>query len=158
MAHHSRTSNRGSAAARSGGEGVIEETERAGRRVRSGHRGARFVGTLLLAGAVLLPGGSACAADGAPDDRVRVYYPVGECDSGIIEIEVFDRASGTWIQHPEHWHIVPGTCQLEDPGRLLQELRYRCADPKFPARNSDWIVGVEVFSPISEDACAPAPD
>jgi hypothetical protein len=123
-----------------------------------GNGRARTLATCLaLLGLGVLPLEVACASGaGDSEDRVRVLYPAGECDSHVIEIEVFDRASGKWQPHPEHWRVQAGTCQEEIAGLLLQELRYRCIDPELPSRNSEWVVGVDVFDPVAASKCEAA--
>lgn len=89
------------------------------------------------------------------EDRVQVFYPKGECETGLIEIEVYNRTTRAWQPHAEHPQIEADTCQREDPGVLLQELRVRCADPEHPARASEWRVGAEVFKPLASSQCKP---
>ena len=89
------------------------------------------------------------------EDRAQVFYPKGECETGVIELEVYERNTQSWRPHAEHPQIKADTCQWEDPGILLQELRVRCADPEQPARASEWLTGVEVFQPLSSALCQP---
>ena len=35
-------------------------------------------------------------------DPIRVHHPKVECGSDQLEVEVYDRATETWIPHPEH--------------------------------------------------------
>lgn len=87
------------------------------------------------------------------EDRVLVFYPKGDCETGWIDIEVYDRDIQTWRAHAEHARVATGSCQLEDPGILLQEIRVRCADPDNRARVSTWRVGAEVFAPVGAEQC-----
>jgi hypothetical protein len=62
-------------------------------------------------------------------DPVRVFYDGGDCGTEAIEIEVFDRAAAVWITHPDHPRVPVPSCQVEDAGGLLNELRWRCFEP-----------------------------
>lgn len=97
--------------------------------------------------------GLARAEDGgAPTaiaDPVEIYLDGGDCDTGTIEIEVFERERAEWIPHPHHPLVAVPSCQSEDAGGLLNEFRWRCAtgDPAAPA---PWrhlpVFDPEVFS------------
>ena len=116
----------------------------------------RGTGGLLLGSALVATGVAPATAGAQTEDHVRVFYPRGECETGVIEIEVFHRASSAWQRHPAHWRIPAATCQEELAGILLQEIRYRCVDPDSPSRASAWTVGVDVFESVSADRCAPS--
>lgn len=105
----------------------------------------------LLLGSVPLQEG--LAQTPAVEDRVRVFFPKGDCDTGWIDVEVYNRKLRIWEPHAEHSRVELGTCQLEDPGVLLQELRVRCVDPGNRARVSEWRVGAEVFKPVGAEQC-----
>jgi len=92
-----------------------------------------------------------------PTDPVRVFYPAGNCATGVIEIELWDRAARAWQPHPAHPRIMADTCQTEDAGDLLNEIRVRCIDPASPARASGWTTGVQVWEPAGAPGCAPPP-
>jgi hypothetical protein len=96
--------------------------------------------------------GVALAGDPS-EELVRVFYPRGDCQTGIIALEIYDRSKPAWVPHPTHPQIEADTCQLELAGRLLQEIRFRCIDPDDPARASDWVVGVDVFRPRAAPQC-----
>jgi hypothetical protein len=102
---------------------------------------------MLLAHAVL-------AAE-SPHDPVRVFYPAGDCSTGVLEIELWNRVVEEWRPHPAHARIMADTCQLEDAGDLLNEIRVRCVDPGNPARASDWLTGVQVYEPADAPGCVP---
>ena len=87
------------------------------------------------------------------EDQVLVFYPKGNCGTGWLDIEVYDRDARVWLPHAHHPRVATESCQVEDPGILLQELRVRCADPANRARVSTWRVGVEVFKPIAAETC-----
>ena len=87
------------------------------------------------------------------ENQVLVFYPKGDCGTGWLDIEVYDRDVRVWLSHAEHPRIATDSCQVEDPGILLQELRVRCADPANRARVSSWRVGAEVFKPVAADKC-----
>ena len=113
-------------------------------------------GPLLMTLAALAcaanPPGSELAAPAARADRALVLYPAGGC-SGVLEIEVFERASESWRPHPAHPQLPPGACVEEPAGGLLNELRVRCADPAGARAPSDWVVGAELA-----DAAAVCPE
>lgn len=111
----------------------------------------RSVYTLVAALAFTLSSGATSAA--GDDARVTVFYPAGACETRRLEIEVFARATRTWKPHPAHPRIDADTCQPEDPGQLLNELRLRCIDPEGKRAPSDWIVGVDLARPADPGAC-----
>ena len=117
-------------------------------------RGAKRAGAcffFLLAG---FSQASLAMADSAvSEEQVRVFYPKGKCETGWIDVEVYARDAGIWLPHPDHPRVATDTCELEDPGILLQEIRVRCADPANRARVSNWRVGAEVFKPLSAEQC-----
>lgn len=113
---------------------------------------AKCLGAGLVLGLCFVQPAQSQAPESEPD-RVQVFYPKGECETGVIEIEVYDRSTQKWQPHAEHPQIEADSCQVEDPGVLLQELRVRCADPKHPARSSEWLTGVEVFEPLANTRC-----
>ena len=90
------------------------------------------------------------------ENQVLVFYPKGDCGTGWLDIEVYDRDARVWLSHAEHPRIATDSCQVEDPGILLQELRVRCADPANRARVSSWRVGGEVFKPVAAEKCKKA--
>lgn len=97
----------------------------------------------------------ALGAGTPPHDPVHVFYPAGSCSSGVLEIELWSRAVEAWRPHPDHPRIMVDTCQLEDAGELLNEIRVRCIDPANPARASAWITGVQVYEPADAPGCVP---
>ncbi len=78
-------------------------------------------------------------------DPVFVFYPRDLCDDGWIGLEVWDRAQLNWIEHPGHPVIPANSCQLEDAGVLLNEIRWRCLASDRAAPEDSWKVGVRVF-------------
>jgi hypothetical protein len=86
-------------------------------------------------------------------ESVTVMFPAGDCATGQLEVEVFDRASGSWRAHPSHPRLAAGRCVTEDSGTLLNELRVRCVDPRAHRAPSEWIVGAEVFRAGSAADC-----
>lgn len=108
--------------------------------------------------AVLLA--AACAAASPvraqeTEERVLVYYPAGGCETGRIQIQVYDRETAGWKDHPEHPLVETGSCQLEVAHRLLNELRIRCVDPKGRRAASDWVSGVDLTPKPGKSPCAP---
>ena len=111
----------------------------------------RSVYTVLAAVALALSPGTIPAA--GDDPPVTVFYPAGGCETRRLEIEVFARATRTWAPHPAHPQIDADTCQPEDPGQLLNELRLRCIDPQGKRAPSEWIVGADLARPADPGAC-----
>lgn len=105
--------------------------------------------------AVVLTAACALGAGTPPHDPVHVFYSAGACTTGVLEIELWSRTVLAWRPHPDHPRIMADTCQLEDAGDLLNEIRVRCTDPANPARASDWITGVQVYEPADAPGCRP---
>jgi hypothetical protein len=108
--------------------------------------------------------GLLCAAAAAParavegnawaQDPVMVYYPRGDCRGDRIELEVFDRDTREWVPHPAHPFVPVESCQVEDAGRLLNELRWRCEEPPDTDPPSVFSVGLDVFDPRVMEQCS----
>jgi hypothetical protein len=116
----------------------------------------RVLRALLLAGLLCAAGGApARAAEGNAwaQDPVLVYYPRGDCRGKQIELEVFDRQSRRWVPHPAHPLVPVESCQLEDAGRLLNELRWRCEEPPGTQPPSVFVV-LDVFDPRVMEQCS----
>jgi von Willebrand factor type A domain len=118
------------------------------RRVRAGF-------LALASGLVAAP----AAGQAGPGEPVHVFYDARACDApdSLLELQVWDRDGASWRPHPRHARIEPDTCQLEDPGYLLNELRYRCIDPRGASPPGAWIVGARVFDPGVVGGCGAAP-
>jgi len=84
-------------------------------------------------------------------DPIHVFYPRGPCEGSHLELEVFHRDSRVWAPHPVHERVPLETCQVEDAGKLLNELRWRCEDPGL---HNPWNVGLNVFDPRVTESCA----
>jgi hypothetical protein len=85
-------------------------------------------------------------------DPVHVRFPA-PCDSGLLELQLWSRTASAWEPHPRHPRVPAGSCQVEDAGYLLNEIRLRCtAAGDQPAEG--WRVGIPVFEPGVVDACA----
>lgn len=108
-------------------------------------------------------------ADAAPwpRDPVYVYYPRAGCRGDEAELELWNRRARSWQPHPGHARVPLESCQLEDAGTLLNEIRWRCverdgraaADPGHGADGGDgaeagWVEGVAVFDPHVMERCA----
>jgi hypothetical protein len=108
----------------------------------------------LLAG--LVAGSATAQPGGAPaaDDPVLVFYPRRDCRGDSIQLEVFDRDTGTWVTHPTHPRVPVESCQVEDAGRLWNEIRWRCVEPPDTDPPSVWTVGIDVFDPHVMERCA----
>jgi hypothetical protein len=89
-------------------------------------------------------------------DPVHVYYPRGDCRGSELDLEVWDRDQRRWRAHPGHARIPLESCQVEDAGILLQEIRSRCVEPEDSQPRPTWVVGLDVFDPQVLETCAPA--
>jgi hypothetical protein len=85
------------------------------------------------------------------EDAIHVFFPRGPCESNHLELETWDRVSRTWLAHPEHPQVPVESCQVEDAGKLLNELRWRCQDPGV---HNPWNMGLDVFDPSITESCA----
>ena len=96
------------------------------------------------------------ADDGSVPDPVHVYYADATCASGELELEIWDREARAWVAHPRHRRVPTQTCQIEDAGVLLNELRWRCADSAVNATAPDagWVIGLDVFDAEVMSHCA----
>ena len=86
---------------------------------------------------------AAVARAAAEFGDVMVLYPVGDCATGVIEVQVYQREGSApgWHAHTEHPRVRAGSIQHEDPSKLLNELRVRCVDPEGVRPPSVWVVG-----------------
>jgi len=116
-----------------------------------------FCSRLAAAALALAAPASAAAQDDTDSswatDPVHVYYDGGDCGTDAIELQVFDREDGAWRPHPHHVRVPVPSCQIEDAGVLLNELRWRCAiepEPEFP---SVWRI-FRVWDPDVMSRCA----
>jgi hypothetical protein len=80
------------------------------------------------------------AAD-APAYESQVYYPRGRCETGLLEVQVYDRQRQRWTAHPEHSRLRTGSCHSEPMSILANDLRVRCIDPEERRAPSHWVVG-----------------
>jgi hypothetical protein len=87
-------------------------------------------------------------------DPVLVFYARSDCRGERIELEVYDRELGIWREHPAHPRVPVDTCQVEDAGRLWNEIRWRCEEPPGSEPPSLWSVGLDVFDPRVMEQCA----
>lgn len=94
------------------------------------------------------------AADPEIVDPVYVFYPRGSCREERIELEVWDREERVWRDHPRHPQVPIESCQLEDAGILLQEIRWRCIETRPVDPPPTWVVGLNVFDPGVMERCA----
>lgn len=104
----------------------------------------------------LLPATPAAAAPAAGEvlDPVYVFYRRGSCHEDQIELQVWDREERAWKEHPRHPRVPIGSCQLEDAGILLQEIRWRCVETRPVDPPPAWVVGLDVFDPDVMERCA----
>ena len=112
-----------------------------------------LVALAALAGEARAQSGPPREASWAPDP-VYVYYPRADCRGDQIELEIWDREDARWRAHPGHPRVPVDTCQLEDAGNLLNELRMRCVEPPESDPPPVWVVGLDVFDPEVMESCA----
>jgi hypothetical protein len=86
-------------------------------------------------------------------DPVFVFYPRDFCSGEQIAIEVWRRDEQRWVKHPRHPVVPVDSCQIEDAGVLLNEIRWRCLERDHSDRNQGWSVGVRVFEPGVMQRC-----
>jgi len=104
----------------------------------------RFARAVCALAAVLaLP--RLAVAWGSTMDPVFVFYPRDICSGDRIALEVWSRDEQRWIEHPRHPVVRLDSCQLEDAGVLLNEIRWQCFDAKRSEPDPHWNVGVRVF-------------
>jgi len=100
----------------------------------------------------------ACLSFGiAQAEPVTVFFPRGDCESGVIEVQIYDRERRLWIPHSSP-RVRAGVCRTEDSGDLLNEFRVRCIDPSGRRMPSRWVVGAEVFRTAPRSTCAEHPE
>lgn len=84
-------------------------------------------------------------------DPIHVFHARGPCEGSHLQLEIFHRDLRVWAPHPAHERVPVETCQVEDAGKLLNELRWRCEDPGL---HNPWNVGLNVFDPRVTESCA----
>jgi hypothetical protein len=100
----------------------------------------------------------ACLSFGvAQAEPVTVFFPRGDCESGVIEVEIYDRDRRLWVAHSIP-RVEAGGCRTEESGLLLNEFRVRCIDPTGRRMPSPWVVGAEVFRTAPSSTCAEHPE
>jgi hypothetical protein len=90
---------------------------------------------------------------GSTMDPVFVFYPRNSCSGERIALEVWKRDEQRWAKHPRHPVVPVDSCQLEDAGVLLNEIRWRCFDRGQSDPDLGWSVGVRVFEPRVMQHC-----
>jgi hypothetical protein len=86
-------------------------------------------------------------------DPVFVFYPQEFCSSEWIALEVWNRDERRWVAHPSHPVIPTDSCQLEDAGILLNEIRWSCHERGRPDTTKFWNAGVRVFDAAIMQRC-----
>ena len=107
----------------------------------------------LLAWFALLALPGLAMAWGSTMDPVFVFYPRNFCSGEQIALEVWDRNEQRWAKHPRHPVIPVDSCQLEDAGVLLNEIRWRCLERGHSDWDEGWSVGVRVFESTVMQRC-----
>ena len=86
-----------------------------------------------------------------PDDPTTVRFSKS-CASQVLEVQIWNRIQYRWDSHPEHPYILSESCQIEDAGYLMNEIRVRCL--RTDARTLEpWTEGVRVYDPGVIDRC-----
>ena len=122
-----------------------------------------------LLGILLLTTGCASAPSARPEESPRrqapssgtpalerVVFPAGQCPTGWLEVQVFDRAGAKWRGHTGNGRIRAGSCLRIDPGQLLNEVRVRCIDPADERTPSEWVLGFDMPETGAPDPCPAA--
>ena len=87
-----------------------------------------------------------------PTELAHIYYPRHACVSDHIQVEVWDARADVWNPHPQHPLVPVESCQLEDPGILLNAIRWRCAEEELE-EDQGWYVGLDIFDPSIVASC-----
>ena len=86
-----------------------------------------------------------------PEDPITVLFDK-ECHSQVLEVQIWSRIEKRWSHHPEHPRILAGSCQVEDAGYLMNEIRVRCL--RTDNRSIEpWIDGIKVYEPGVVNEC-----
>jgi len=107
----------------------------------------------LLALCALLAFPRLASAWGSTMDPVFVFYPRHSCSGDRIALEIWDRDEQRWAEHPRHPVVPVDSCQLEDAGVLLNEIRWRCLEGDRSDPDRGWSVGVRVFEAAVMQHC-----
>lgn len=114
---------------------------------------------MLIACATAIPGQAESQTDA---ELAHIFYPRQACESDHIEVQVWDAREDQWFPHADHSLVPVESCQLEDPGILLNAIRWRCDEPDLEPEDG-WYVGLDIFDPAIVSSCevgalaAPAP-
>jgi hypothetical protein len=104
--------------------------------------------TLVL---LALPAAGANDPFGEPE-LAHIYYPRNACESDYVEVQVWNPRDDAWFPHTQHPLVPVETCQLEDPGVLLNAIRWRCAEAELE-EDQGWYVGLDIFDPAIVSSC-----
>lgn len=86
-----------------------------------------------------------------PIDPTTILFDKS-CPSQVLEIEIWNRLEKKWDAHPDHPLILAGSCQVEDAGYLMNEIRVRCL--RTDNRTIEpWTDGIKVYSAGIVDGC-----
>lgn len=94
---------------------------------------------------------------GASRSRAELVDPTTilfdkSCPSQVLEIEIWNRLDKKWDHHPEHPLVLSGSCQVEDAGYLMNEIRVRCLRDDNRTLEP-WTDGIKVYSAGVVDGC-----
>lgn len=86
-----------------------------------------------------------------PEDPITVFFDK-DCHSQVLEVQIWNRIEKRWSHHPDHPKILAGSCQVEDAGYLMNEIRVRCL--RTSQRSLEpWIDGIKVYEPGVVNEC-----
>ena len=105
-----------------------------------------FSGLALLCGA-----SGPSSAKAIPEDPITVFFDKA-CASQVLELQIWNRIEKRWSHHPEHPKILAGSCQVEDAGYLMNEIRVRCLRTNNRSIEP-WLDGIKVYEPGIVDEC-----
>ncbi len=130
---------------------------------RGGLRSDTTIALIAIAVALCVPAAAqgegprngARPSRGSVLDPVYVFYPRGACNGDHIELQVWNREHELWLPHADHPRVPIESCQLEDAGALLNEIRWRCVEKRTPGAEPEaWVVGLNVFDPEVMERCS----
>ena len=93
-----------------------------------------------------VPAGAAGDPFGGPE-LAHIYYPRSACESEYVEVQEWSPREDAWFPHTQHPLVPVESCQLEDPGILLNAIRWRCAEAELE-KDEGWYVGLDIFAVI----------
>ena len=120
---------------------VSATTRRVSWQVKSARAHARLAYVVALLAISSCSGLAPVSGPVADASESKVYYPRGACETGLLEVQVYDHQRRRWTAYPEHPRLQAGSCPSEPTSILANDLRVRCIDPDERRTPSHWVVG-----------------